>query len=198
MNWLIEFYQNLSQEGSNLSILEVSAVIASLIYVYLAAKTNRNCFIFGGISSAIYVYICIKYRLFFDTFLNGFYIIMSIIGFIAWNKPKTDQPIQFMAPKTFLWISLIGAAVVFLAGYIVASSSDASLPYVDAFTTIFALIGTVMVIKKYIENWIIWIIVDAVSVGLYYYKGLYFTALLFLIFTVIAIKGYLEWKKQIN
>lgn len=198
MEWLIEFYQNLTQECSNLSILEIIAVFSSLIYVYLVAKTNRICFLFGGISSAIYVYICLKYQLYFDTFLNGFYILMSIVGFVAWNTAKKEVEIQFLTPKTFLLLSLIGGALVLLSGFIVGSISDASLPYIDAFTTIFALIGTVMVIKKYIENWIVWIIVDAVSIGLYYYKGLYFTSLLFLLFTVIAVKGYLEWKKQIN
>mgnify|MGYP003691415651 CR=1 FL=1 len=198
MSWLTELYQNLAQEGGNLSILEIIAVISSLIYVYLAAKTNRICFFFGGLSSAIYVYICFNYQLYFDTFLNVFYIITSFIGFLAWNKPKSDQAIQFLSPKSFLWISIVGLIVVLVSGYIVGSYSDASLPYIDSLTTIFALIGTVMVIKKYIENWIIWIIVDAISVGLYFFKELYFTSLLFLLFTIIAVKGYLEWKKQIN
>lgn len=198
MNSLSELYNSILQEGVNLSILEIVAVLNSLLYVYLASKTNRNCFIFGGISSAIYVYICITYQLYFDTFLNLFYILMSIIGFNAWDRPKSEQPITNLDKRKFFWLSILGVIAVIASGSIVASLTTASLPYIDAFTTIFALIGTVMVIKKYLENWIVWIVVDAVSIGLYFYKELYFTSLLFLLFTIIAVKGYFEWKKQIN
>lgn len=198
MNWLNEFLTNIFQESSNLSIAEIIAVISSLIYVFLAAKANRLCFLFGGISSAIYVYICIRYLLYFDTFLNFFYIIMSVVGYIAWNKPTEDQAIVKISSKSFLWIIIAGSAAVALFGYIANHFSDASMPYIDAFTTVFALIGTVMVIKKYLQNWLIWIVVDTVSIGMYFYKGLYFTSILFLLFTVIAINGYIEWKKQIN
>ncbi len=198
MNFISELYNSILQEGGNLSTLEIVAVLNSLLYVYLASKTNRNCFIFGGISSAIYVYICFTYQLYFDTFLNLFYIFMSIIGFIVWHRPKGEQPIQLLANRKFFWLSILGGFAVMASGSIAASITTSSLPYIDAFTTIFALIGTVMVIKKYLENWIIWIVVDAVSIGLYFYKELYFTSLLFLIFTIIAVKGYFEWKKQIN
>lgn len=198
MNSLSELYNSILQEGGNLSILEIVAVLNSLLYVYLASKTNRTCFIFGGISSVIYVYICFTYQLYFDTFLNLFYILMSIIGFIAWDRPKGEQPITILDKRKFFWLSILGGVAVIASGSIVTSLTTASLPYIDAFTTIFALIGTVMVIKKYLENWIIWIVVDAVSIGLYFYKELYFTSLLFLLFTIIAVKGYFEWKEQIN
>ncbi len=198
MDGLNDFLSAIFQEGTNLSIAEIIAVLSSLIYVYLAAKTNRLCFLFGGISSAIYVYICLNYQLYFDTFLNFFYIVMSIVGFIAWNKPVGEQPIVQLSSKRFLWIIIAGSVSVALFGYFANHFSDASLPYIDAFTTIFALIGTIMVIQKHLQNWIIWIVVDAVSIGMYFYKGLFFTSILFLLFTVIAIKGYIEWKKQIS
>lgn len=95
-----------------------------------------------------------------------------------------------------LTLSLTGLASVGLLGTLAMKYTDASLPYLDSFTTVFAVIATFMVVKKQIENWILLAIVDAVSIIMYLYKGLYFTTFLYFIYTIIAVKGYLSWEKR--
>lgn len=123
---------------------------------------------------------------------------MSFYGWVSWSKAelKTESPIKKI-DRTLLFIYLIAGTIITLVLASLATRfSSASLPYLDAFTTIFSVIATFMVVKKQLENWLFWIIIDLVAMGMYYYKGLYFTSLLFLIYTVVAIFGYYKWKKQ--
>lgn len=197
---LSNFFQTLIIQFQNTSLLEIVAVTSSLIYLYLATKQNKWCFLFGLISSAIYVYICFEIKLYFDTFINLYYVLMSVIGFISWNsiKTKNTNHISKISTSKFLIYSSIGLILSLVVGFYASRYTDASFPFIDAFTTVFALIATWMVIKKYIENWLIWIIVDGISIVIYQQKALIFTAFLFFIYTIIAIKGYFQWRKQIN
>jgi nicotinamide mononucleotide transporter len=125
---------------------------------------------------------------------------MSFVGWAMWskNKNKIEEQVKSIPNKTFLTYSIIGGIATLIFGFIAFKSSDASLPFIDSFTTVFAIIATIMVVKKQIENWLIWIIVDGAGIGMYFYKELYFTSFLFLIYTIIAIRGYQKWKKQLN
>ncbi|MBR9831906.1 nicotinamide mononucleotide transporter [bacterium] len=195
----MSIFDNFLSEVSNFSILEIIGVISSLLYIYFATKENRLCFLFGLISSTIYVYICFSYQLYFDTLINLYYIVMSFVGWAMWseNKNKVEEKVKSIQNKTFLLYATIGGLATLVFGGIALNYSDASLPFVDSFTTVFAIIATVMVVKKQIENWLIWIIVDGVGIGMYFYKELYFTSFLFLIYTIIAIQGYRKWKTQL-
>ena len=95
---------------------------------------------------------------------------------------------------------IAGGTLTIVLAFVAEYFSNTQLAYLDAFTTIFAIIATFMVVKKRLENWLIWIVVDLVASGMYFYKELYFTALLFFTYTIIAIVGYFKWKKllQIN
>jgi len=195
----MSIFDNFLSEVSNFSILEFIGVVSSLLYIYFATKENRLCFLFGLISSTIYVYICFSYQLYFDTLINLYYIVMSFVGWAMWseNKNKVEEKVKSIQNKTFLLYATIGGLATLVFGGIALNYSDASLPFVDSFTTVFAIIATVMVVKKQIENWLIWIIVDGVGIGMYFYKELYFTSFLFLIYTIIAIQGYRKWKTQL-
>lgn len=195
----MSIFDNFLSEVSNFSILEIIGVVSSLLYIYFATKENRLCFLFGLISSTIYVYICFSYQLYFDTIINLYYIVMSFVGWAMWseNKNKVEEKVKSIQNKTFLLYAIIGGLATLVFGGIALNFSDASLPFVDSFTTVFAIIATVMVVKKQIENWLIWIIVDGVGIGMYFYKELYFTSFLFLIYTIIAIQGYRKWKTQL-
>lgn len=195
----MSIFDNFLSEVSNFSILEIIGVVSSLLYIYFATKENRLCFLFGLISSTIYVYICFSYQLYFDTLINLYYIVMSFVGWAMWseNKNKVEEKVKSIQNKTFLLYATIGGLATLVFGGIALNYSDASLPFVDSFTTVFAIIATVMVVKKQIENWLIWIIVDGVGIGMYFYKELYFTSFLFLIYTIIAIQGYRKWKTQL-
>ncbi len=190
----------LHYEGQAFSVLEIIAVISAVLYVILVAKGNRWCFLFGLISSLIYISLSLFLKFYFDTAINIYYVFMSFYGWIAWSSKKNSLPLtpSKISQKLFLTYSIIGLIVSVLLAFIVSKFSDAVLPYFDAFTTVFAIIATYMVVKKWIENWIIWIVVDFVATGMYWHKELYLTALLFVFYTIISFVGYFNWKKQIN
>src|SRR5690606_8807012 len=144
-------------EADILTFLEIIAVITALIYVFLAAKEKAICFVFGFISSAIYIYICFVYKLYFDTLISIYYTVMSVVGWFLWKKPKRNEVLEtsFIGKRKMLILSLLGFTSVAIFGTLAMKYTDASLPYIDSFTTVFAIIATFMVVKKQIENWIL-------------------------------------------
>lgn len=193
---MLAFLESLFQEGQSFSPLEILAVLSALLYVFLASKANRWCFLFGLISSIIYVYLCTILKLYFDTFINAYYIVMSFYGWFAW-KTAEDKPIKIkiIKAKHFYLIIISGIIITLALALFATSYTDADLPYLDAFTTVFSIIATWMVVKKYLSNWLLWIVVDAVAASMYWYKELYLTSLLFLLYTIIAFNGYYKWSK---
>ena len=193
------FFDSISQESLAYGWLEIIAVFTAVIYVFLAAKTNRWCFFFGLISSAIYIYLATSLKFYFDSAINIYYVFMSFYGWFSWSNTSTGklQGILKMPKKQFIIILSAGLLLTAILASIVDHFSDASLPYIDAFTTVFAIIATWMVVKKYLENWLIWIVVDLIAAAMYFHKNLFITAALFLLYAIISIVGYKKWKIQL-
>lgn len=185
----------------NNNYIELLGLIFGLLYVVLSIKQNIWCWPIGFITSALYVYVFLITKFYADMGLQVYYLIVSLYGWYNWmfgarNKKQDDLKISKTNIK--LWIYLILAALTLfgIISYILVNYTDSEIPYWDAFTTAGSFIATWMLAKKFIEHWIIWIVVDSVSLGLYIYKGLYPTVILFAVYTVLAILGYLEWKKE--
>jgi nicotinamide mononucleotide transporter len=150
------------------------------------------------ISTIIYVYICLKYKLYADMGINAYYFAMSIYGWYLWSRPSNGNP-----ERPVTWLNnkgLVHAVLLFLGSYgalyfVLANFTDSDVPYWDSFTTASAFVGMWLMAKKKVENWIAWIITDIVSVPLYFYKGLMLTSFQFLFFTVLATIGLFEWIK---
>lgn len=200
------------------SFVEWVAVASSIAYVILAAQNKILCWLFAFISSALYVYICFSANLYLESVLQLFYVIMAVVGYLFWNRSKKaapsigdgilDNPNKIVLetkpgivkwPAKYHAINLaLSTSMAFLLGYLFSVYTDQASPYIDASTTVFSLVATFMVTKKVLENWIYWIIIDAVSVYLYFSRELHLTAVLFLVFTVLAIVGYISWKKSLT
>ncbi len=172
-------------------------VISALFYVFLASKGSRICFVFGLISSLIFIEICFSDRLYFDTSINAYYVVMSVFGWFSWKTESGGIIPQTIKTGTFQLLLLTGFLTSVILGYVTYQYSDASLPFVDSFTTVMAVLGTWLMVKKILQNWIVWIVVDAVSIFMYLYKGHYPIALLFLVYTVISFYGYYNWQKKL-
>lgn len=181
-------------------LLEFFAVASAILYVILASKNKVTCFIFGLISSAIYVYLTIELKFYFDVLINAYYVIMSVIGWYMWQGKLNEKDVYIKAmPSKQLNLALIITALISISlAFIASKLSDAALPYIDAITTCFAVLGTWMLVKKYLQNWLVWIMVDLLAASMYLYKGLYLTAGLFVVYTIIACYGYLNWDKQMQ
>jgi nicotinamide mononucleotide transporter len=185
----------------NWSILETVAVIFSLLYVYLAAHQNNLCWLAAVISVSLYIYICFNAKLYAETVLQVFYFLMAIYGFYSWKKNNSQLQISTWPIKKHLFIIFLGTILTFFLGFIFSNYTDAEMPLVDSFTSVFSVFATYMVVKKILSNWLYFIIIDIISTYLYFSRDLHLTSLLFLLYTFIAVAGFIKWNRistQVN
>jgi nicotinamide mononucleotide transporter len=182
--------------------IEIVGAILSLIYLYLSIKQRVSLWFYGIISSLFYIVVFFQSKLYADMSLQFYYVIISIYGWINWKKGNTESGKELPATritKKYILISIIAIGLIYLIYYIIlAKFTDSTIPNSDAFVGALSIIGTWMLAKKFIENWLVWIAADALCVGLYIYKSLYPTVILFIIYTVMAVVGYWQWKKTIT
>ena len=195
MNEIILFFSSLN---FNWSIIEALAVVFSVLYVVLAAKQNIWCWSAAAISVILYIYICFTAQLYPETGLQIFYLLMAFYGFFQWNKNDGKLEIAKWTINKHLLFILTGAIIAFLMGFYFATFTSSKMPIIDSFTTVFSIIATYMVTKKVLANWLYWIVIDAVSIYLYFSRDLHLTSFLFIAYTIIAIFGYFHWLKQTN
>lgn len=179
------------------SFLEWIAVLTGLIYVILAARKSIWCWSFALISSSLYVYICYGLQLYIESFLQVFYVVMAVVGWLLWSRTKNEKLFVKKWPLKFHVLNLMLSTVVtILVGWSFDEWTDQQYPYTDAFTTVFSLVATFMVTKKVLNNWLYWIFVDIVAIFLYMGRDLYLSSVLYLLFTILAIFGWMQWRKQ--
>jgi nicotinamide mononucleotide transporter len=183
--------------------LEIIAVLFGFLSVWYSKQNNILVFPTGLISTSIFVYLLFKWGLLGDMMINAYYFIMSIYGWYVWTR-KVDEthvtPVSFTTKKekiTSVWIFLATLLFVFIV-YNTFNMWTSWVAYVDTLTTAIFFVGMWLMARRKVENWIFWIIGDLISIPLYFYKGFTFTSLQYLGFTVIAIFGYLTWKKLLN
>ncbi|WP_225035345.1 nicotinamide riboside transporter PnuC [Winogradskyella sp. SM1960] len=184
-------------------VLEIVAVIFGFLSVLFSKKNNILVFPTGMISTCIFVYLLLKWQLLGDMMINAYYFIMSVFGWYVWTRKADGQPENPISrttkKETKTSIAIFIATLLFV--FIVYKTFDkwtGWVAYVDTVTTATFFVGMWLMAKRKIENWIYWIIGDLISIPLYFYKGFTFTSFQYLGFTLIAIFGYLAWKKHLN
>ncbi len=182
----------------NWTMIENIAVLFSIMYVVLAAKQNIWCWFFAVISTTLYMHICFTSQLLAETGLQFFYLLMAFYGYYNWNKSETKSKIIQWSTNQHLLIILLGGFLTFIMGFYLTIYTPAKMPIIDSFTTVFSIIATYMITKKVLENWLYWIVIDIVSIYLYFTRDLQLTSLLFIIYTTIAIFGYFSWIQKIK
>lgn len=180
--------------------LELIAIFFGLASVWFAKKDNILVFPTGLVSTSIYAYLLWQWELLGDSMINMYYFIMSIYGWYHWTRKKGDTvefPISMMDSKERLFgIVIFVVTIVFVVlVYLYFGKFTSWYSYVDTLLTALFFVGMWLMAKRKIENWIFWIVGDIVSIPLYFAKGYTFTSLQYVIFTIIAFYGYLEWKK---
>jgi nicotinamide mononucleotide transporter len=193
------FFDLLLQNIYQTTLLEIIAVIFGLLSVWYSKKVNILVFPAGIASVLIYVYICFIAKLYADMGINGVYFIMSVYGWYHWTRKSEGKPVvpvQFASLKLNI-ISVVATLFSFgVLSYVLSNYTDSNVPYWDSFTTSIFIVGMLLMALKKVENWIYWIIGDVVSIPLYFYKGLVFTSLQFTIFLIIAVMGYVAWRRK--
>ena len=195
--------------------VEVVAVLASGTYVVLAAKENIWCWFFGIIGAAMWAYAAYAFfGLYIDALLQLYYVGISIYGWQQWTKHSKSQheiidDLNDFENSKNLNISklslndnfkIIGGGLLlsFLVGFLFDKFTPAASTYLDAFTTVFSIITTALVTRKILDNWMYWIVIDSVYVYLYASRAGYLFALLNVVFVIISIFGFLEWKRRMK
>ncbi len=184
-------------------VLELTAIVFGLLSVWYAKKNNIWVFPTGIINTSIYVYLLWKWSLLGDMMINFYYVVMSIYGWYNWTRKK-DEGIKFPISRMTLsekkWSLLIFVLTIgfVIVVYTFFDKFTHWTSYVDTLVTGIFFVAMWQMTRRKLENWILWIIGDIISIPMYYAKGYSFTSIQYLIFTIIAILGYLEWKKTLQ
>ncbi|MBR5532481.1 MAG: nicotinamide mononucleotide transporter [Bacteroidales bacterium] len=187
--------------------IEILGAIVGIIYLWLEYKANIYLWVVSIIMPAIYLYIFYDAGLYADFAINIYYLLIALYGWFAWkygfklfsskkNKEVVEELKITRTPK-HLWIRLFALYILLQISitYVLIKFTPSNVPCLDSFTTSLSIVAMWMLARKYVEQWLVWIVVDLVSVGLYIYKDLYPTAALYALYAVIAIFGYIKWKR---
>ena len=182
------------------SVIETSAVFFGLLSVLYAKKEKIWLYPTGIVSVIIYIDLTFQYKLYGDMGIQVYYLIMSIYGWYFWIKGKGAQvPVPISRNNKqgnlIVFLLFVGSFLLIRFGL---GLTDSNVPLWDALTSALAIAGMWLMARKKIEHWIAWIIVDSISLPLYIYKGLPLTSFQFLIFTILAVWGYLTWNIKLK
>ena len=180
--------------------LEIIAVAFGLLSVWFAKKNHIVLYPLGIISTLIFVYLLYKFHLIGDMMINAYYFLMSIYGWYIWTRKNNGEfvhKISYMNgfEKRLAFILFISALLFVSLIYYALDKGLTLIPIIDTLTTALFFVGMWLMANKKIENWTLWIIGDVISVPLYFYKGMLFTSIQYLIFTIIAVFGYFSWRR---
>lgn len=181
-------------------MLELSAVVLTLLCVWLSVRQNIWCWPTGIVGVSLYGLVFFESKLYADMALQAVYVALSIYGWYEWlHGGKGGGELEVTAaPNRVLIIAAISGAISAVAiGATLERTTDASLPYLDSALTSFSLVAQWMLTRKYLENWIVWLIVDVVYVLMFLYKKLHMSAGLYVVFMILVIIGYREWKRTL-
>ncbi len=192
--------------GYPISYVELVGTLFGLISVYFASRANILTWSTGIVNEVFLFILFFQVHLYADMFLQVYFFVVTIYGWYNWNTTTVENKIAAISSNA-RWLTLIlviaGSAV---SGFLIKNihlylpnyfKIAAAFPFTDSFVMVLSIIATVLLAKKKIENWHLWILVDAVCVILYFKKGVYFLSLEYLIFLGLASYGLFNWKKQL-
>ena len=182
-----------------MSAVEPAGVLFGVIAVWLTTRENIWCWPTGLVNVGLFTVVFFRAKLYADMGLQVVYVVLCLYGWYEWLHGGRDRGVLRVSatPRTAL-AALAAAGVVFAAalGLFLARKTDAALPFWDAGTTSFSLVAQAMQTRKWWENWLVWIAVDVVYVGIYVVKELYLTAGLYAVFLALALVGLRSWRRS--
>ena len=191
-DWIIDHY------------FELIAAALGFVAIFLQIKQNIWYWLVSIIMVTMYIYIYIDAKLYADMSLQVYYLFISFYGWYMWlfgkkvNDHKEELNVSATSHKLWKLLGILSVVLFIAIAWFLIRFTNSDLPYWDSFTTSLSFIATWMLARKKIENWLVWVAVDAVSVGIYVYKGLYPTAVLFFFLTILAFVGYQKWKTDLR
>lgn len=176
--------------------VEAIAVVLGFAYIFMAIRQRRGCWVAGGLSTALYVVVFLDVRLYLQAFLQVLYVLLAVHGWREWGRDAGQGP-RVRRLRWPAYAVVLGMALAMTAATAPALEawSDASAPWADALGTWASVAATWLMIRKVAASWLWWVVVDAGLAGLFATQGLFFTAVLYLAYAVLAVAGWLAWRR---
>lgn len=182
-----------------MSPLELFAALIGAISVWLSVRQNIWSWPTAIINVVLYAILFYEAKLYADMGLQVIYAILSIYGWYEWlygGEGRTELHVSRTGARLGALLALIAAAGSAVLGVFLHRATDAALPFMDSFLSSTSLVAQWMMTKKLLENWLVWIGVDVLYVGMFIFKGLFLTAGLYAVFLALAVKGYIDWRRS--
>jgi nicotinamide mononucleotide transporter len=183
------------------SLLELFAAIVGAVSVWLSVRQNILSWPTAIVNVILYVVVFYQAKLYADMGLQVVYAVLSIYGWYEWlygGEGRSELHVTRTGPGLAALLTLIALSGSVLLGTLLRHATDAALPYMDSFLSSTSLVAQWMMTRKKLENWLVWIAVDVLYVGMFIFKGLYLTAGLYLVFLALAVKGYVDWRRSMR
>ncbi len=191
--------------GYGVSHVELIGTVFGLVSVMLAAKGNILTWPTGIINEAAFFIMFYQVQLYSDMYLQVYFFAVTLYGWYFWNGKKTGEVLQ-LSTKWRLLIPVLVIVASVVTGYMMSRIHEflphvfhqpAAFPYWDAVTTVSSIVATILLSRKLIETWILWIIVDVVSIMIYLSKGIHLVAIEYFVFLVICVAGFVNWGRKL-
>ena len=187
-----------------MNYLEIIGTLLGIVYLYLEYRASAWLWVASIAMPAVYLGVYYEAGLYADFGISVYYILASVYGLVCWLRNRgsdngsMEQPLRigYTPGKVWLPVAAIGTVLFIAIGIMLSRFTDSTVPWADAATTALSIVAMWMLARKYVEQWIVWIVADAGCAALYAYKDLWFTAALYLAYAVVAVFGYREWKRK--
>jgi nicotinamide mononucleotide transporter len=180
--------------------IEVVAVIVTFLSVYLAVRENVVSWPTAVVSAGLYFVVFFRAKLYADMGLQVFYLAVSFYGWWAWlhgGRERSALVVTRTPPRWLAGLAVGGLAFALALGAVLRRTTDAALPFLDSTLSSYSIVAQLMMTRKWLENWALWIALDVVYVGMFVFKRLYLTAGLYAVFLVLAVLGLREWRRSL-
>jgi len=185
--------------------IELLGAILGFAYIFFSIGQNILTWPVGLLTSALYIWVFFDSKLYADMGLQMYYVVISIYGWYEWVRGKSTSSdskevlnVNRITLHLGLVLSLASILIFMLLWFILKNYTDSPVPLGDSLATSLSIVATWMLARKILEHWLVWIFVDAFSIGLFWYKGLHPTVILFVVYTIMAVVGFNEWKKELT
>ena len=184
--------------------IELLGAILGFAYIFFSIRQNILTWPVGLLTSVLYIWVFFDSKLYADMGLQMYYVLVSIYGWYEWVKGNPTSPeskvvlkVSRLSMNMGLKLAFASFVIFLLMWFVLKNYTDSPVPFGDSLATSLSIVATWMLARKILEHWLVWIFVDAFSCALFWYKGLHPTVILFVVYTFMAVVGFIEWKKEL-
>jgi nicotinamide mononucleotide transporter len=177
--------------------LEIAGAITGLVYLWLEYRASVWLWVAGIVMPVIYIYVYFHEGVYANMAINAYFVVAGLYGIVAWKRDaKKEGEKQISRAPGSVWLpsAVVGAALTAGIAWVLVRYTDSAVPWLDAFTTGFSIVGLWMLARKWAEQWLVWVVVDAVYTVMFLHQGMMPTAAMYAIFSIVAVFGFFKWR----